>query len=144
MTDGIGHREHRKPEGKRDANEADPQLWKASGQDGGAASAQHQPEGSKKLRRSTFAHTTPPFLIAIWSSKAKRTGPKQGITILQRLQSAPLAHRVPTAPASTLIRTVARCRNRYQTIDFPIRGAGNVSLLRGQIAPSRQPYAHFA
>ena len=47
VSDGIGHRQHRQPEGKSDAKKADSEDRKRGGEHGGAAAAKDEPEGAK-------------------------------------------------------------------------------------------------
>jgi hypothetical protein len=50
VADRVGHGEDRKPEGERDANEADADLGKGGGKDGAAAASQNEPEGAEAFR----------------------------------------------------------------------------------------------
>src|SRR5690606_22767151 len=63
MTDRIGHGQHGEAEGQGDAGEADPEFGKGGGEDGAAAPAEHQPEGSDQLSQTTLhvGHVASPF-----------------------------------------------------------------------------------
>ena len=51
VADGVGHGEHGQAEGEGDAEVADADVRDPGGQDGGAAAAEHQPEGAEELGR---------------------------------------------------------------------------------------------
>ena len=56
MSDGIGHGQDGEAESQRDTEKADPDLRKGSGEDGRAATTEHQPERAETLGRQRPLH----------------------------------------------------------------------------------------
>src|SRR3954452_21719144 len=54
VPDSVCHREHRKSEGKGNADETDAKLRECSGKNSGAASSEDEPKGTKELCSRTF------------------------------------------------------------------------------------------
>src|SRR4051794_20390749 len=49
MTYGIGHRQHRQPESKRNPEKADPKTWEPCRDDCAATASEHQPKRPEKF-----------------------------------------------------------------------------------------------
>jgi hypothetical protein len=60
VADGVGHGQHRQAEGKRDADEADPDLGEFRGEHRAAAATQDKPERAEEFGRELPRHDAGP------------------------------------------------------------------------------------